>query len=396
MSGRFSFEVLMTDKRTGARRGRLHTPHGTIETPCFMPVGTLGTVKGMLPENVAEAGFGLILGNTYHLTLRPGADIVAMHGGLHKFMQWNGAILTDSGGYQVFSLSDTRKLSDDGVSFKSHLNGDTVVFTPESVIDIQEKLGSDIAMVLDVCPPSTAGVDELDRALELTTKWAKRCVEARTRQDQAVFGIVQGGLDIERRLQHASILKTLDFEGYAIGGLSVGEPPHQMYPVAAATAAALPSLKPRYLMGVGMPADLANCVMGGIDMFDCVFPTRCGRNGTYLTSIGRLNIKNSKYREDLGPIDPNCGCPVCSRFSAAYLRHLLVSGEILSNVLNTTHNLHYYSLLMTRVRAAIENGTLPELAAEIDMIHGRDPLVPGMSQDTTTPEDAVANSRDTE
>ena len=381
MSDGFKFEVLMTDKRTGARRGRLHTPHGTVETPCFMPVGTLGTVKGMLPENVAAPGFGLILGNTYHLALRPGPDIVAAHGGLHRFMGWNGAILTDSGGFQVFSLSDRRKLSDRGVAFKSHINGDRIEFTPESVIDIQEKLGSDIAMVLDVCPPSTAAVGELDRALELTTQWAGRCVNARTRADQAVFGIVQGGLDVERRVQHATALRNLDFEGFAIGGLSVGEPPHQTYPVAAATAAALPHDKPRYLMGVGMPADLPNCVAGGVDMFDCVFPTRCGRNGTYLTTIGRLNIKNTKYRDDLSPIDPGCDCPVCSRFSAAYLRHLYVSGEILSNVLNTTHNLHYYWRLMADVRAAVENGTLPELVAKTNDIHGRDPMLEPVADD---------------
>jgi len=381
MSDGFKFEVLMTDARTGARRGRLHTPHGTVETPCFMPVGTLGTVKGMLPENVAAPGFGLILGNTYHLALRPGPDIVAAHGGLHRFMGWNGAILTDSGGFQVFSLSDRRKLSDHGVAFKSHINGDKIEFTPESVIGIQEKLGSDIAMVLDVCPPSTAAAAELDRALELTTQWAGRCVNARTRADQAVFGIVQGGLDVERRIQHATALKNLDFEGFAIGGLSVGEPPHQTYPVAAATAAALPHDKPRYLMGVGMPADLPNCVAGGVDMFDCVFPTRCGRNGTYLTTIGRLNIKNTKYRDDLSPIDPGCDCPVCSQFSAAYLRHLYVSGEILSNVLNTTHNLHYYWRLMAEVRAAVENGTLPELIAKTNDIHGRDPMLEPVADD---------------
>ncbi len=375
MSDGFKFELLMTDPRTGARRGRLHTPHGTVETPCFMPVGTLGTVKGMLPENVAAAGFGLILGNTYHLSLRPGPDIVAAHGGLHRFMGWNGAILTDSGGFQVFSLSHRRKLSADGVAFKSHINGDPIEFTPESVIGIQEKLGSDIAMVLDVCPPSTAPVMELDRALELTTQWARRCVNARTRHDQAVFGIVQGGLDVERRVQHAAALREMDFEGFAIGGLSVGEPPHQMYPVAAATAAALPVDKPRYLMGVGMPADLPNCVAGGVDMFDCVFPTRCGRNGTYLTTIGRLNIKNTKYRDDLSPIDPGCDCPVCTRFTAAYLRHLYISGEILSNVLNTTHNLHYYARLMADVRAAVENGTIAELASRLIGIHGRDPML---------------------
>lgn len=380
----YRFELLMTDHRTGARRGRLHTSHGTIETPCFMPVGTLGTIKGMLPWDVAKAGFGIILSNTYHLALRPGPDVVASHGGLHRFMNWDRAILTDSGGFQVFSLSDRRRINENGVSFKSHINGDTVEFTPESVIDTQQKLGSDIAMVLDVCPPSTAGTDELDRAMELTTKWARRCQDARTSSDQAVFAIVQGGLDIQRRCQHAAALTPMGFDGYAIGGLSVGEPPHQTYPVAASTAAALPADKPRYLMGVGMPADLPNCVMGGIDMFDCVFPTRCGRNGTYLTSIGRLNIKNTKYRDDLRPIDPECNCPVCLNFSASYLRHLFVAGEILSNVLNTMHNLHYYWTLMERVRAAVTDGNLPELAARLNAIHGRDPMVESARESTAS------------
>lgn len=371
MASGFRFELLMTDSATGARRGRLHTPHGTVETPCFMPVGTLGTVKGMLTRDVSDAGFGLILGNTYHLALRPGGEIVGLHGGLHRFMNWDKAILTDSGGFQVFSLSDRRLLTDNGVRFKSHINGDEIEFTPESVIGLQEQLGSDIAMVLDVCPPSTADTSELDRAIELTTAWAGRCVEARKRPDQAVFAIVQGGLDIDRRIAHAGTLTSMDFEGFAIGGLSVGEPPQQMYPVATATASVLPADKPRYLMGVGMPADLPNCVLGGIDMFDCVFPTRCGRNGTYLTSTGRVNIRNTRWRAELGPVDPDCGCPVCSRYSASYLRHLHMSGEILSNVLNTMHNLHYYSRLMAEIRTSIENGTLPALAARVQMLHGR-------------------------
>lgn len=368
MATGFSFELLKNDPATSARRGRLHTSHGTIETPTFMPVGTQGTVKGLLPEHVRGAGFGLILGNTYHLALRPGPDIVRLHGGLHRFMGWDGAILTDSGGFQVYSLASLRRLGDKGVEFRSHLDGSLHEFTPESVIGIEEALGSDIAMVLDVCPPSKAGKPEIERALELTTQWAERCMNARSRADQAVFGIVQGGLDLELRRQHAAAITALPFEGFAIGGLSVGEPALQMYPVAAATAARLPVDKPRYLMGVGMPPDLVRCVMGGVDMFDCVFPTRAGRTGMLLTSQGRVVIKNAQYREDLTPPDPECDCPVCRRFTKAYLRHLFLAKEILSSVLNTLHNLHFYWRLMQQVRDAVEAGTLAELAARVEAV----------------------------
>ena len=372
MSDGFRFEVRQRDARTAARLGTLTTPHGSIETPAFMPVGTQGTVKGLLPAQVRDAGFGLILGNTYHLALRPGPDVVARHGGLHRFMDWDGAILTDSGGFQVYSLAALRKVGEGGATFRSHLDGSLHEFTPENVIATQEALGSDIAMVLDVCPPSTSGRDELEHALDLTTRWAQRAVAARKRGDQAVFGIVQGGLDLDLRRQHAAAIRALPFEGIAIGGLSVGEPPDKMYPVAAATAAVLPEDRPRYLMGVGMPPDLPRCVMGGIDMFDCVFPTRAGRNGLLLTRRGRLVIKNAQYRDDLSPPDPDCGCPVCTRYTRAYLRHLFVAKEILAAVLNTMHNLHFYGDLMRRVRAAIVDGTLPELAAELEAAYPRD------------------------
>jgi len=372
MSDGFRFDVRYRDTRTAARLGTLSTPHGTIETPAFMPVGTQGTVKGLLPAQVRDAGFGLILGNTYHLALRPGPDIVKLHGGLHRFMDWDGAILTDSGGFQVYSLAALRKVGEGGATFRSHLDGSLHEFTPESVIAIEEALGSDIAMVLDVCPPSTSDRDELERALDLTTRWAHRAVAARCRGDQAVFGIVQGGLDLELRRQHAAAISAMPFEGIAIGGLSVGEPPGKMYPVAAATASVLPEDRPRYLMGVGMPPDLPRCVMGGIDLFDCVFPTRAGRNGLLLTRQGRVVIKNAQYRDDLTPPDPECDCPVCRRYTKAYLRHLFVAKEILASVLNTMHNLHFYAGLMRRVRAAVADGTLPELAAELEAAYPHD------------------------
>lgn len=372
MSDGFRFEVRHRDTRTAARLATLTTSHGTIETPAFMPVGTQGTVKGLLPAQVRDAGFNLILGNTYHLALRPGPEVIRLHGGLHRFMNWDGAILTDSGGFQVYSLAALRKVGEGGASFRSHLDGSLHEFTPESVIGIEEALGSDIAMVLDVCPPSTSGRDELERALDLTTRWAGRAIAARRRGDQAVFGIVQGGLDLELRRQHAAAIAALPFEGLAIGGLSVGEPPERMYPVAAATAAVLPGDRPRYLMGVGMPPDLPRCVMGGIDMFDCVFPTRAGRNGLLLTNRGRVVIKNAQYREDLSPPDPDCDCPVCTRYTLAYLRHLFVAKEILASILNTLHNLHFYARLMQRVRAAVADGALPELADELDAAYPRD------------------------
>lgn len=368
MSQGFSFQVQRRDPGSAARLGSLTTPHGTIRTPAFMPVGTQGTVKGLLPGTVRDMGFGLILGNTYHLALRPGPEVIAAHGGLHRFMDWDGAILTDSGGFQVYSLASLRRINADGATFRSHIDGSLHEFTPERVVAIQEALGSDIAMVLDVCPPSTADRAEIDRALELTTAWAERTISARRRADQAVFGIVQGGLDLDLRRRHAAAITALPFEGFAIGGLSVGEAPADMYRVAGATAAVLPADKPRYLMGVGMPADFARCVLGGVDLFDCVFPTRAGRTGLLMTSRGRVVIKNSAYKDDLGPLDPECDCIACTRYSRAYLRHLFLAKEILASVLNTWHNLHFYARLMDRIRAAVADGSLPELAARMDAL----------------------------
>jgi queuine tRNA-ribosyltransferase len=371
MSHGFSFHVTGRDPGSAARLGRLATPHGGIDTPAFMPVGTQGTVKALLPEQVRQAGFGLILANTYHLMLRPGADLVAAHGGLHRMMGWDGAILTDSGGFQVYSLAKLRRLTDAGVAFRSHIDGSLWEVSPERAVALQEALGSDIAMVLDVCPPSTSGRDELERALELTTAWAARCAAARSRPDQAMFGIVQGGLDLDLRRQHAAAIAALPFEGVAIGGLSVGEPPDRMIPVVQATAAVLPRDRPRYLMGVGMPPDLPRCVLAGIDLFDCVFPTRAARTGLLLTAAGRLVIRHARYRDDLAPPEPGCDCPTCRRFTRAYLRHLFVAGEILASVLATWHNLHFYARLMVQVRAAVADGTLPALADRMDAAYGR-------------------------
>lgn len=381
----FSFQIEAVDRRSRARVARLSTPHGTIETPAFMPVGTGGTVKGILPEQLRAAGYGLLLANAYHLALRPGVDVVARHGGLHRFMNWDGAILTDSGGFQVFSLgrgaagrSDERgdrfgqtgrirppRVTDEGVDFQSHLDGSWVSFTPEVVVSIQEALGSDIAMVLDVCPPSMAPPDELRQAVERTTLWARRSIEVRSRPDQALFGIVQGGLDLDLRRRHALEITAMPFDGFAIGGLSVGEPPEHRAPVVEATASWLPEDRPRYLMGVGTPRDLIEAAMAGVDLADCVFPTRAGRNGLLFTSAGRVAIRNAAYREDLRPADPECTCPTCRSYTRAYLRHLTLSNEILASVLNTLHNLHYFAGLMARIREAIRAGSLCDLAAEV-------------------------------
>ncbi len=372
MAEGFAFRIVATDQSSRARLGRLTTPHGDIETPAFMPVGTAGTIKGVLPEQVRAAGYGLILANTYHLALRPGVEVVARHGGLHRFMNWDGAILTDSGGFQVFSLGRGQtgrvrppRVTDQGVVFQSHVDGARVEFTPEGVVAMQEALGSDIAMVLDVCPPSTAPRGEVERAMDLTTRWARRSIEARSRPDQALFGIVQGGLDLDLRRRHAAEIVALPFDGFAIGGLSVGEPLERRIPVVEAAASWLPEDRPRYLMGVGTPQDLIQAALAGVDLADCVFPTRAGRNGLLFTSTGRLSIRNAAYRNDLSPADPECDCPTCRSYTRAYLRHLTLSNEILASVLNTLHNLHFFSRLMARVRDAIRAGTLRDLAAQV-------------------------------
>jgi len=354
---KFGFEVLHKDVRTGARRGVLHTAHGDVPTPVFMPVGTAGAVKAM-PNGFLEAlEARIILGNTYHLYLRPGHERIERLGGLHSFMAWNGAILTDSGGYQVFSHRELRSISEEGVAFRSHLDGSRNFFTPEKVVDIQCALGSDVAMVLDDCTAYPAGHIDAEASMELSARWAKKCRDHWRKQDdgrRALFGIVQGSVYPDLRKRSAEALNQLDFTGMAIGGLSVGEPKDVMYEIVECTAPLLPWDRPRYLMGVGTPEDLVRAVAMGIDMFDCVLPTRNARNGCLFTSQGKILIKNAVYAEDPGPLDPNCACPTCRRYSRAYLRHLFLSGEHLSAVYNTLHNLTFYLDMMQKIRHSIE------------------------------------------
>ncbi|MBW2186883.1 MAG: tRNA guanosine(34) transglycosylase Tgt [Deltaproteobacteria bacterium] len=352
-----SFDLLATDPDSSARRGRLHTAHGVIETPVFMPVGTQGTVKGMMPETLHDLGAQIILGNTYHLFLRPGHELVQKLGGLHKFMNWSGPILTDSGGFQVFSLGKLRKIDEQGVRFQSHLDGSHQVITPESSIEIQQVLGSDVIMVFDECIPYPATREYVIDSTERSMRWAQRCKEAHNRDDgSALFGIVQGGMHEDLRRKSAEDLIDIGFDGYAIGGLSVGEKAEVMYEVMDYTLPHLPQDRPRYVMGVGTPENLVEGVRRGVDMFDCVMPTRNARNGVLFTSFGKISIKQARYIDDPLPIDPDCDCYVCRNYSRAYLRHLYQSNEILSSVLNTTHNLHYYVTLMAQMREAIGEG----------------------------------------
>ncbi|OEU69774.1 MAG: tRNA guanosine(34) transglycosylase Tgt [Desulfuromonadales bacterium C00003068] len=352
-----SFDLLATDPDSSARRGRLHTAHGVIETPVFMPVGTQGTVKGMMPETLHDLGAQIILGNTYHLFLRPGHELVQKLGGLHKFMNWSGPILTDSGGFQVFSLGKLRKIDEQGVRFQSHLDGSHQVITPESSIEIQQALGSDIIMVFDECIAYPSTREYVIDSTERSMRWAQRCKEAHNRDDgSALFGIVQGGMHEDLRRKSAEDLIDIGFDGYAIGGLSVGEKAEVMYEVMDYTLPHLPQDRPRYVMGVGTPENLVEGVRRGVDMFDCVMPTRNARNGVLFTSFGKISIKQARYIDDPLPIDPDCDCYVCRNYSRAYLRHLYQSNEILSSVLNTTHNLHYYVTLMAQMREAIGEG----------------------------------------
>jgi queuine tRNA-ribosyltransferase len=348
-----AFQTTGTDGN--ARSGVLSTAHGEVATPAFMPVGTAGTIKGVTPEELRECGAAIVLSNTYHLYLRPGHDVVRDLGGLHRFMNWDGPILTDSGGYQVFSMADLRRVDDDGVEFRSHLDGSLHRLTPETSMEIQAALGSDIAMTLDECPALPAPPDAVRTAVERTTRWAKRSRDS-YRGPGSVFGIVQGGTDPELRRRSAGELLDLDFPGYAIGGLSVGESPDAMIETAALTAELLPADRPRYLMGVGRPQDLVDAVAVGLDLFDCVMPTRNARNGSLFTRQGKIIIKQSRFRRDPKPLDEECSCYTCRRYSRAYLRHLFLSKELLSSRLNTIHNLSYYLGLMTRIRAAIAGG----------------------------------------
>ena len=355
--GVVSYELLARDAGTQARRGRVHTPHGVIETPVFMPVGTVGSVKACAPDDLVNLGASIILGNTYHLMLRPGVDLVGQMGGLHRFVSWKRPMLTDSGGFQVFSLGPTRKITEEGVTFQSHLDGAYKSLTPESSIEIQEVLGADIIMAFDECPASTSEFAYLEASLARTTRWLIRCEKAWTRGRSSLFGIVQGGLSEVLRKRHVEEVCAVDLPGYALGGFSVGEEPAAMHAGVAFSAPLLPQNKPRYLMGVGTPLDLVKCVAAGIDMFDCVLPTRCARNGLLFTSTGKVVIKNARYARDDGPVDAACPCYTCSNFSRAYLRHLFVAGEIVAMRLNTIHNLSFFVRLMARVRAALDEGT---------------------------------------
>jgi len=356
----FSFRLDAECKFTGARTGEIKTGHSSFSTPVFMPVGTRATVKAMAPFELQEMGAGIILANTYHLYLRPGSDVVREAGGLHRFMGWPGSILTDSGGFQVFSLSTLRDISDEGVTFRSHLDGSAHLMTPELSIKVQEDLGSDIAMCFDECVPWPCSREESEEAVRRTLRWAERCRDAHAGKGQALFGIVQGSVFEDQRVLCARELAAMDLPGYAIGGLSVGEPHGEMYRILDTVTPEMPISKPRYLMGVGYPPNLVEGVARGIDMFDCVLPTRNGRNGTLFTPTGRINIKNLEYERDFSPVDPECGCYACRNFSRAYIRHLFRSGEILGSRLCTWHNLHYILDLMRKIRGAIAEGTFPE------------------------------------
>jgi queuine tRNA-ribosyltransferase len=368
----FEFELLARDPHSRARAGILHTPHGPIPTPVFAPVGTAATVKALSPRDLADLGVTLVLSNSYHLYLRPGDELVRDQGGLHRFMAWDRPILTDSGGFQVFSLGESRQVDADGVTFRSHIDGSLHRFTPERVMRIQENLGADIVMCLDECPaPHDRAYNEV--ALARTHAWAERCQASHSRPDQALFAIVQGGIFTDLRAASATFLTGLGFPGYAIGGLSVGETKEEMHAMLDVVVPLLPEAKPRYLMGVGAPEDLVNAVSRGIDIFDCVLPTRFGRNGAALLRGGRLNLRNAQHAQDPSPIDPHCDCYTCRHFGRAYLRHLVLSNEILGHQLISLHNVHFLVDLVRRMRASILAGTLAPFAA--DYLSSYPPLV---------------------
>ena len=354
----FQFEILKKDLFSKARLGRIETEHGSFSTPAFLPVGTQGTVKSLTPEELVEVGVEAILGNAYHLYLRPGHGTIERLGGLHTFIHWDRPILTDSGGYQIFSLAKLRKISEDGVTFQSHIDGSLHFLTPEKVVEIQRTLGSDIAMVLDECIPYPSPYEYTKASTSLTTRWAKKSLEQKQETDPALFAIVQGGMYQDLREQSAQALVKMDFQGYAIGGVSVGEPKSLMRSVLEWTTPFLPENVPRYLMGVGTPEDILDAVMFGIDLFDCVLPTRNARNGMLFTSIGKMSIKQAQYAEDERPIDETCACYTCRHYSRAYLRHLYLANEILSPRLNTIHNLYYYMNFIKITQEAIREGRL--------------------------------------
>ncbi|MFA6308442.1 MAG: tRNA guanosine(34) transglycosylase Tgt [Clostridia bacterium] len=374
--GAISYELIKTCKQTGARLGRVTTPHGTFETPAFMPVGTQATVKGMSPDELKEIEAEIILSNMYHLYMRPGREIVKAAGGLHKFMNWDRPILTDSGGFQVFSLSELRDIKEEGVTFKSHIDGSKHFISPEISIGIQNDLGADIIMAFDECTPYPCEHEYAKKSLEMTTRWAKRCKDFhQNTEKQALFGIIQGGTFTDLREQSAREIIEIDFPGYALGGLSVGEPAHEMFEILDHTVPLLPVEKPRYLMGVGSPDYLIEAAIRGIDMFDCVLPTRIGRNGTVMTSKGRIIIRDKVYADDFTSLDPECDCYVCKNFTKAYIRHLLKAKEVLGIRLTTWHNLRFLINLMKNVRRAIMDDRLGDFKKEFFKKYGYDDKV---------------------
>ncbi|MDR1070437.1 MAG: tRNA guanosine(34) transglycosylase Tgt [Gracilibacteraceae bacterium] len=364
-------EIIKRDGASRARRGRLRTPHGLVETPCFMPVGTQATVKAMTPAELRSVGAEIILANTYHLYLRPGADLIRRAGGLHRFMHWDGAVLTDSGGYQVFSLGALRRISEEGVAFRSHLDGASVFLRPEDAVAAQQALGADVIMAFDECVPYPSSREYTANSAALTARWLRRCMRAApAAEEQALFGIVQGGVYADLRRDCARDLAGLDLPGYGIGGLSVGEPKSLMYEMLEAVVPELPDHKPRYLMGVGSPDSLIQGVLRGVDMFDCVLPTRIARNGTAMTRTGRLVIKNARYAEDFLPLDETCACETCRHYSRAYLRHLFKAGEILGARLLTLHNIHFLETIMREMREAISSDGLTEYGRRFLDVYG--------------------------
>ena len=358
MTTGFQFDVHVRDGK--ARTGRITTPRGDIPTPAFMPVGTRASVKALSPDEIAQSGASILLGNTYHLMLRPGEELIARAGGLARFMAWHKPTLTDSGGFQVFSLSDRVKITDDGVVFASHIDGSRIALSPERAVQVQGKLGSDIAMILDECPPGDAPRKDIENAMRRTTLWAKRQVDVDRPSGQALFGIVQGSIHEDLRKQHLEEIAALPFDGIALGGLSVGEPIEDMYRIFETIAPIMPDERPRYVMGVGTPADLLEAIENGIDMFDCVMPTRNARNGQVFVKGGKLNIKQARFLNDSGPLEHDCQCPTCTTYERRYLRHLFMSKELLIHRLLTIHNLHHYGALMAGARKAIADGTFAE------------------------------------
>ncbi|MBN2467311.1 MAG: tRNA guanosine(34) transglycosylase Tgt [Deltaproteobacteria bacterium] len=387
----FSFTVITKDHQTSARLGKIRTPHGEVNTPAFMPVGTQATVKSLTPEDLVSVGAEMILCNTYHLYLRPGHELIKTFGGLHRFMHWDHPLLTDSGGYQVYSLSPLRKIKDEGVYFQSHLDGSYHTLSPEKAVEIQESLGADIIMCLDECMPYPSSSDYTRESISRTTHWAERCRKAWKSKTQALFGIIQGGVFPDLREQSAREIVSLDFPGYAVGGLSVGETKAELYEMMDNTLPLIPDNKPRYLMGLGTPQDILEGVKKGADLFDCVIPTRHARNGMLFTGFGSLVIKNAQYADDPRPVDPGCTCYTCRNYSRAYLRHLYMANEILAPRLNTIHNLHYYLNFLKQIRTAIRDSQLNNFAAAFYENQKRIPLQNESTRSLYFPEESTSS-----